>query len=85
VYRRNAGGDDRLPERVVHAVPADEPEAVQVPNRPGVDRSTALSPVIEQVRRLRADERWPGAQRPRPKGLLAEYEAGGWVGELARI
>jgi hypothetical protein len=47
-----------LPERVVHAVPTDGAEAVQVLNRLGVDRSAALGPVIEQVRRSPADERW---------------------------
>ncbi|HWM98605.1 MAG TPA: Clp protease N-terminal domain-containing protein [Streptosporangiaceae bacterium] len=50
-----------LPESVVHAVPVDGPEAVQVLKRLGVDRSTALGLVIEQVRRSPADERWPGA------------------------
>jgi len=50
-----------LPESVVHAVPVDGPEAVQALKRLGVDRSTALGLVIEQVRRSPADERWPGA------------------------
>ena len=50
-----------LPEGVVPAVPANAPEAVQVLNRLGVDRSTALGPVVERVRRSRADERWPSA------------------------
>jgi len=46
-----------LPESVVPAIPAGAPEAVQVLNRFGVDRSTALGPVIERVRRSPADER----------------------------
>jgi len=50
-----------LPESVVPAVPANAPEAVQVLNRLGVDRSTALGPVVERVRRSPADERWPSA------------------------
>jgi hypothetical protein len=45
-----------LPERVAPAVPAEEAEAVQVLNRLGVDQSTALGPVIDQVRRSPADE-----------------------------
>jgi Clp amino terminal domain, pathogenicity island component len=45
-----------LPERVVPAVPAEGAEAVQALNRLGVDRSTALRPVIDQVRRSPADE-----------------------------
>jgi Clp amino terminal domain, pathogenicity island component len=50
-----------LPESVVPVVPASAPEAVQVLNRLGIDRSTALGPVIERVRRSPADERWPSA------------------------
>jgi hypothetical protein len=50
-----------LPESVVPAVPANAPEAVQVLNRLGVDRSTDLGPVVERVRRSPADERWPSA------------------------
>jgi hypothetical protein len=50
-----------LPESVAPAIPARAPEAVQVLNRLGVDRSTALGPVIERVRRSPADERWPSA------------------------
>jgi hypothetical protein len=46
-----------LPESVVPVVPAGAPEAVQVLNRLGIDRSTALGPVIERVRRSPADER----------------------------
>lgn len=49
-----------LPASVV-PVPANAPEAVQVLNRLGVDRSTALGPVVERVRRSPADERWPSA------------------------
>lgn len=48
-----------LPEGVVPAVSPSAPEAVQVLNRLGVDRSTALGSVIERVRRSPADERWP--------------------------
>ena len=50
-----------LPESVVPVVSAGAPEAVQVLNRLGIHRSTALGPVIEQVRRSPADERWPSA------------------------
>jgi hypothetical protein len=50
-----------LPESVVPVVPPSAPEAIQVLNRLGVDRSTALGPVIERVRRSPADEQWPSA------------------------
>ena len=50
-----------LPESVVPVVPPSAPEAIQVLNRLGVDRSAALGPVIERVRRSPADERWPSA------------------------
>jgi hypothetical protein len=46
-----------LPEGVVPVISASAPEAVQVLNRLGVDRSTALGSAIEQVRRSPADER----------------------------
>ena len=48
-----------LPERAVPAAPADGAGAVQVLNRLGVNRSTALGPVIDQVRRSPADEQLP--------------------------
>jgi len=50
-----------LPGRGGPVVPA---EAIQVLKRLGVDRSTALGPVLEQVRRSPADERSPWAQPP---------------------
>ena len=50
-----------LPERAVTAVPAEGAAAVQVLDRLGVHRSTALQPVIDQVRRSPADEQLPRA------------------------
>jgi hypothetical protein len=58
-----------LPERVVPVVPASAPEVVHVLNRLGVDRSTALGPVIERARRSPADERWLSCSALAPESI----------------